>query len=47
MNFMTKVLVVCSITLFFATADCWAFRCGSGLVSTGDTKSHVSCTYIG
>jgi hypothetical protein len=38
---MTKVLVVCSIALFFATADCWAFRCGSGLITTGDTKTQV------
>ena len=44
MNIITKVLVVCSIALFFATADCWAFRCGSGLVTTGDTKTQVLVT---
>jgi len=45
MHTMTKVLVVvCSMTLFFAAADCWAFRCGSGLVSSGDTKTQVLVT---
>ena len=44
MHIMTKVLVVCSIALFFATANCWAFRCGSGIVSSGDTKTQVLVT---
>lgn len=44
MYITTKVLVICSIALFFATADCWAFRCGSGLVSSGDTKTQVLVT---
>jgi hypothetical protein len=44
MHIMTKALAVCFIALFFTSADCWAFRCGSGLVSSGDTKTQVLVT---
>lgn len=30
--------------IFFTSADSWAFRCGSGLVSSGDTKTQVLVT---
>jgi len=32
------------IILFFFAAECFAFRCGSGLVSSGDTKTQVLST---
>ena len=32
------------IILFFLAAECFAFRCGSGLVSSGDTKTQVMVT---
>jgi hypothetical protein len=39
-----KCLTVFIILIFFASADSWAFRCGTGLVSSGDTKTQVLVT---
>jgi hypothetical protein len=42
-----KTIKICSlfvIILFFLASECFAFRCGDGLVSTGDTKTQVSVT---
>ncbi len=39
-----KCLTVFIILIFFTSADSWAFRCGSGLVSSGDTKTQVLLT---
>ena len=30
--------------LFFSAVNVWAFRCGSGMVSTGDSKTKVLVT---
>jgi hypothetical protein len=39
------VLFVASLTfLLLAAANSWAFRCGSGLVSEGDSKTQVQVT---
>jgi dipeptide/tripeptide permease len=35
---------LCVIILCFFAAECFAFRCGSGLVSSGDTKTRVLVT---
>src|SRR4030042_6477713 len=40
----TKYLTVFIILIFFTAVNCWAFRCGSGLVSSGDTKTQVLVT---
>jgi hypothetical protein len=39
-----KCVTVITIFIFFTSVDCWAFRCGSGLVSSGDTKTQVLIT---
>ena len=36
-----KFCVLCFILSFFCAAESFAFRCGSGLVSTGDSKARV------
>jgi hypothetical protein len=39
------VIFLASSSLLFASAlNCWAFRCGSGLVSSGDSKTEVLLT---
>lgn len=36
------VISISALLVFLATnVDCWAFRCGSGVVSTGDSKAKV------
>jgi hypothetical protein len=44
MNMLKIVLTACLIVVFSPSTDCWAFRCGSGLVTTGDTKAQVLVT---
>ena len=39
-----KIIILSSIFLFAYAANGWAFRCGSGLVSTGDSKTRVQVT---
>lgn len=39
--FISVILVV---FLYFLPECCWAFRCGSGLVGSGDTKTKVLIT---
>lgn len=39
-----KIGSLCFIILCFFAVDCFAFRCGSGLVSFGDTKTRVLVT---
>jgi hypothetical protein len=41
---ITFLFFTASIFLFFSTANSWAFRCGSGLVSDGDSKTQVLVT---
>lgn len=40
----TPVIVICVIVLLFFSTHALAFRCGSGLVTSGDTKMQVSTT---
>ena len=40
----TIILFASILFLSFATGKAWAFRCGSGLVSDGDTKTQVLVT---
>ena len=40
----TIILFAAIIFLSFSTGKAWAFRCGSGLVSDGDTKTQVLVT---
>ena len=44
MNMLRIVSIACLIVVFSPSASCWAFRCGSGLVTTGDTKTQVLVT---
>jgi Protein of unknown function (DUF2845) len=44
MTTMLKCLAVSIIIFLFTTADSWAFRCGSGLISTGDSQAQVLLT---
>ncbi len=44
MNMLKIVSVACLIVVFSPSASCWAFRCGLGLVTTGDTKAQVLVT---
>ena len=39
-----KIASLCFIILCFFAAECFAFRCGSGLVSSGDSKTRVLVT---
>jgi hypothetical protein len=39
-----KWLIVFIILIFFTSVDSWAFRCGSGLVGSGNTKTQVLVT---
>ena len=39
-----KIGSLCLIVLLFFAVECFAFRCGSGLVSSGDTKTRVLVT---
>ena len=39
-----KIGVLCFILSCFFSAESFAFRCGSGLVSTGDSKTRVLVT---
>ncbi len=41
---MTIIIGALSFFLFSTVGNVWAFRCGSGLVSTGDTKAQVQMT---
>ena len=41
---MTIILFAAIIFLSFSTGDVWAFRCGSGLVSEGDSKRQLLAT---
>jgi hypothetical protein len=42
---MLKIVLITSLIFVFSPfASCWAFRCGSGLVTTGDTKTQVLAT---
>ena len=38
------IFLAAFILLFFSTSEVMAFRCGNGLVSTGDTKTQVKMT---
>lgn len=39
-----QMIVIGLVILFFFSTDTLAFRCGSGLVTSGDTKMQVSIT---
>jgi hypothetical protein len=39
-----KIAFLFFIILCFFAAECFAFRCGSGLVSSGDSKTRVLMT---
>jgi hypothetical protein len=39
-----KISTLCLIVLLFFTVECFAFRCGPGLVTTGDSKTRVLVT---
>ena len=41
-----NIIAVCAVLtfLFCSAASSWAFRCGSGLVSEGDSKTKVQVT---
>ena len=39
-----KVIFTSVIILLFSITNSWAFRCGSGLVGNGDTKTQVLVT---
>ena len=39
-----KIGSLCLIVLLFFASECFAFRCGSSIISTGDTKAQVSIT---
>jgi hypothetical protein len=41
---MVKISILCFFILYFFAVDCFAFRCGSGLVSSDDTKTQVMVT---
>ena len=41
---MTIIYFAAIIFLSFSTDNSWAFRCGSGLVSDGDSKTQVMVT---
>lgn len=41
---MTIIFFAAIIFLSFSTGDVWAFRCGSGLVSSGDSETQVMVT---
>ena len=41
---MTIIFFASIIFLSFSTGNAWAFRCGSGLVSDGDSKTQVLVT---
>ena len=41
---MTIIFLALILFLSFTTGNVWAFRCGNGLVSTGDTKTQVQMT---
>jgi len=41
---MTIILFTAILFLSFSTGNAWAFRCGSGLVSDGDSKTQVMVT---
>lgn len=40
----TRIIVVGLIVLFFFSTNALAFRCGTGLVTSGDTRIQVSTT---
>jgi hypothetical protein len=42
---LIKIGAFCFILSCFFAAECFAFRCGSGLVSTGDSKTRVLVAY--
>lgn len=39
-----QIILISFVILFFSIAEGFAFRCGTGLVTTGDTKMQVSVT---
>lgn len=39
-----QIILISFVILFFSIAEGFAFRCGPGLVTTGDTKMQVSVT---
>jgi Protein of unknown function (DUF2845). len=39
-----EISSLCLIILLFFAVECFAFRCGDGLVSSGDTKTQVMIT---
>ncbi len=41
---ITTIFFAALIFLFLSAVNSWAFRCGSGLVSTGDSKTQVQVT---
>lgn len=41
---LIRISFVCLFTLCFLTMNSHAFRCGSGLVASGDTKTQVTVT---
>ena len=41
---MTIILFTAILFLSFSTGNAWAFRCGSGVVSSGDSKTQVTVT---
>ena len=40
----TIIFLAALTFLFLSTVDSWAFRCGSGLVGSGDSKTQVQVT---
>jgi hypothetical protein len=41
---MIKIIFTSVFILLFSIAACWAFRCGSGLIGDGDSKTKVLVT---
>ena len=41
---MTIIFLAAILFLSFSTGNVWAFRCGSGLVSEGDSKTQLLAT---
>jgi len=39
-----QIILISFVILFFSISEGFAFRCGTGLVTTGDTKVQVSAT---
>jgi len=43
----TIIFFAAILFLSFSTGNAWAFRCGSDVVGSGDSKSHAPCGHVG